>query len=110
MKAVVFEKYGAPDVLQVKDVDTPAPKDDEVRIQVHATSVTAAEGMMRRGDTFMSRVILGLGRPKKKTGSSGSSWRGTSNQRAGASHASSRATRCMGSRDSGWAGMPSLPA
>ena len=55
MKAVVFERYGAPDVLQVKDVDTPAPKDNEVRIEVHATSVTAAEGMMRRGDTFMSR-------------------------------------------------------
>jgi NADPH:quinone reductase-like Zn-dependent oxidoreductase len=66
MKAIVFEKYGAPEVLQVRDVDTPAPKDNEVRIQVHATSVTAADGMMRRGDTFMSRVILGLGRPKKK--------------------------------------------
>jgi NADPH:quinone reductase-like Zn-dependent oxidoreductase len=66
MKAIVFEKYGAPDVLQVKDVETPAPKDHEVRIEVHATSVTAAEGMMRRGDTFMGRVILGLRRPKKK--------------------------------------------
>ena len=66
MRAIVFEQYGAPEVLQVKDVDTPAPKDNEVRIQVYATSVTAAEGMMRRGDTFMSRVILGLGRPKKK--------------------------------------------
>jgi NADPH:quinone reductase-like Zn-dependent oxidoreductase len=66
MKAIVFEKYGAPDVLQVKNVETPAPKDNEVRIEVHATSVTAAEGMMRRGDTFMSRVILGLGRPRKR--------------------------------------------
>jgi NADPH:quinone reductase-like Zn-dependent oxidoreductase len=66
MKAIVFEKYGAPEVLQVKDVDTPVPKDNEVRIQVYATSVTAAEGMMRRGDTFMGRVILGLGRPKKR--------------------------------------------
>lgn len=66
MKAIVFEKYGAPEVLQVKDVDTPVPEDNEVRIQVYATSVTAAEGMMRRGDTFLSRVILGLGRPKKK--------------------------------------------
>lgn len=66
MKAIVFEKYGPPEVLQVKDVDKPAPKDNEVRIEVHATSVTAAEGMMRRGDTFVSRVILGLGRPKKK--------------------------------------------
>jgi NADPH:quinone reductase-like Zn-dependent oxidoreductase len=66
MKAIVFESYGTPEVLQVTDVDTPAPKENEVRIEVHATSVTAAEGMMRRGDTFMSRVILGPGRPKKK--------------------------------------------
>jgi NADPH:quinone reductase-like Zn-dependent oxidoreductase len=66
VKAIVFEKYGAPEVLQVKDVETPVPKGNEVRIQVYATSVTAAEGMMRRGDTLMSRVILGLGRPKKK--------------------------------------------
>jgi NADPH:quinone reductase-like Zn-dependent oxidoreductase len=64
MKAIAFERYGPPEVLQVKDVDTPAPKDNEVRIAVHATSVAAAEGMMRRGDTFMSRVILGLRRPK----------------------------------------------
>ena len=66
MKAIVFERYGPPEVLQVKDVDTPAPRDNEVRIAVHATSVTAAEGMMRRGDTFMSRVVLGLRRPRKR--------------------------------------------
>jgi NADPH2:quinone reductase len=66
MKAIVFERYGPPEVLQVKDVDTPTPEDNEVRIAVHATSVTAAEGMMRRGDTFMSRVVLGLRRPRKR--------------------------------------------
>jgi len=66
MKAIVFERYGPPEVLQVRDVDTPAPRDNEVRIAVHATSVTAAEGMMRRGDTLMSRVILGLRRPRKR--------------------------------------------
>ncbi len=66
MKAIVFERYGPPEVLQVRDVDTPTPRDNEVRIAVHATSVTAAEGMMRRGDTFMSRVVLGLRRPRKR--------------------------------------------
>jgi NADPH:quinone reductase-like Zn-dependent oxidoreductase len=66
MKAIVFERYGPPEVLQVRDVDTPAPRDNEVRIAVRATSVTAAEGMMRRGDTFMSRIVLGLRRPRKR--------------------------------------------
>lgn len=66
MKAIVFERYGPPEVLQIKDVDTPVPRDHEVRIAVHATSVTAAECMMRRGDTFISRVVLGLRRPRKR--------------------------------------------
>lgn len=66
MKAIVFERYGPPEVLQVRDVDTPTPRDNEVRIAVHATTVTAAEGMMRRGDTFMSRVVLGFRRPRRK--------------------------------------------
>jgi NADPH:quinone reductase-like Zn-dependent oxidoreductase len=66
MKAIVFTKYGPPEVLELKDLEKPTPKDNEVLIRVYATTVTAAEGMMRRGDTFMSRIILGLRKPRNK--------------------------------------------
>ncbi len=66
MKAIVYTEYGPPDVLQLKEVKKPTPKDNEVLIRVHTTTVTAADGMMRRGDSLMSRVILGLRTPRKK--------------------------------------------
>jgi NADPH:quinone reductase-like Zn-dependent oxidoreductase len=66
MKAIVYTEYGAPNVLQLQEVPKPTPKDNEVCIQVCATSVTAADTMMRRGDTFLSRIVLGLTRPGKR--------------------------------------------
>jgi NADPH:quinone reductase-like Zn-dependent oxidoreductase len=66
MKAIVYKKYGSPDVLELSEVDKPVPKDNEVLIEVKATTVTAADCMMRRGDTVLSRILLGFAKPRKK--------------------------------------------
>ncbi len=64
MKAIVYTKYGSPDVLQLKDVEKPAPKEDEVLIKVHAASVNAADLHLLRADPFLIRFMSGLLKPK----------------------------------------------
>lgn len=66
MKAILYDRYGPPDVLRVIEVNKPVPKHNEVLIRVHATTVTAAESMMRRGATFFGRFIIGLRKPKSR--------------------------------------------
>jgi len=66
MKAIMYKKYGSPNVLEPSDVEKPTPEANEVLIRVFATTVTTADCMMRRGDTFLSRILLGFIRPKKK--------------------------------------------
>jgi len=63
MKAIVCTKYGSPDVLELREVEKPTPKDNEVLIKVYAASVTAADGMMREGTPFYGRLFIGLTRP-----------------------------------------------
>jgi NADPH:quinone reductase-like Zn-dependent oxidoreductase len=65
MKAVVFTRYGLPDVLELKEVEKPTPADDEVLIRVHATSLNDWDyGAMLGGD-LVNRLFFGLFRPKR---------------------------------------------
>ena len=69
MKAIVCTKYGPPEVLVLEDVQKPAPKDDEVLIRIHATSVTASDCLIRGMKApFIYRVLIqmmiGFGKPR----------------------------------------------
>jgi NADPH:quinone reductase-like Zn-dependent oxidoreductase len=72
MKAIVWTKYGPADGLQLKEVQKPAPKDDEILVKVHATTVTAGDCEMRRlelplGLSFPVRLYAGFLKPKRLT-------------------------------------------
>lgn len=64
MQAVVCTQYGGPEVLQVQKVAKPSPKDHEVLVRIHASTVTAADTMMREGAPYVGRLMLGLFKPK----------------------------------------------
>ena len=66
MKAIVNTRYGPPSVLEHAELEKPIPKFNEILVSVKATTVTTADCLMRRGDTFLSRIVLGFSRPKKK--------------------------------------------
>jgi NADPH:quinone reductase-like Zn-dependent oxidoreductase len=69
MKAIVYQRYGSPDVVRLEEIDDPAPRDNEVLIRVHATTVSTAGMAARKGDPFIARLFTGLRRPKKIPGS-----------------------------------------
>jgi NADPH:quinone reductase-like Zn-dependent oxidoreductase len=66
VKAVVYDRYGPPDVLRLEDVDRPIPKDDEMLIRIHATAVNRTDCGWRSARPFFTRVFLGLRRPKNR--------------------------------------------
>jgi len=70
MKAIVYTKYGSPDVLELKEIDKPTPKDDEVLIKVYATTVTKYDCWVRSctappGFGLLNRIASGFRKPKQ---------------------------------------------
>jgi NADPH:quinone reductase-like Zn-dependent oxidoreductase len=66
LKAIVYEKYRPPEVLQLKEVEKPAPKEDEVLVKVHAASINYSDWHILRGESFFLRLMNGLLKPKNK--------------------------------------------
>ena len=65
MKAIVYTRYGPPDVFHLQEVEKPTPKDDEVLIRIRATVVTASENAGRTGRPLFVRVFTGFRGPRK---------------------------------------------
>lgn len=70
MKAVVYDRYGSPDVLELREVPKPAPKANEMLIKVHATTVTSADWRARtlsvpKGFGLMARLFFGIAKPRQ---------------------------------------------
>lgn len=66
MKAIVLPRYGSPDVLEYREVADPVPKDDEVRLRVHAASVNPADWHIMRGTPILARFMFGLTKPSRQ--------------------------------------------
>lgn len=66
MKAAVYRKYGPPEVVLLEEAEKPVPKDNEVLIKIHATTVNRTDCAFRSAELFINRLFSGLSGPKKK--------------------------------------------
>ena len=66
MKAVVWDRYGPPEVLRLEEVDRPVPADDEVLVHIRAATVNRTDCHRRAADPFVWRFLLGLRRPRQR--------------------------------------------
>jgi NADPH:quinone reductase-like Zn-dependent oxidoreductase len=66
MRAVVHDRYGPPEVLRLEEVERPVPKDDEVLVKIHATTVNRSDCGWRSAKPFITRYFTGLRRPKRR--------------------------------------------
>ncbi|MBK9099744.1 MAG: NAD(P)-dependent alcohol dehydrogenase [bacterium] len=66
MKAVFYSEYGPPEVLHLQETEKPVPKENEVLIKVHTSTVTATDCVFRRGEPKFSRLFTGLTKPKNQ--------------------------------------------
>jgi NADPH:quinone reductase-like Zn-dependent oxidoreductase len=66
VKAVVYDRYGPPEVLRLEEVERPVPSDDEVLVRVRATTATRTDAGLRSAEYFISRFVTGLRRPKQR--------------------------------------------
>ena len=64
MKAIVYHRYGSPDVLKCEGIEKPVPNDNEVLIKVRAASVNALDWRLMRGGPYIVRILFGLRKPK----------------------------------------------
>src|SRR4051812_27624975 len=65
MRAIVQDKYGSPDVLELRDVDRPVVEDDGVLVRVHAAGVNIGDWHLVRGIPYIVRAVSGLRRPRR---------------------------------------------